>query len=109
MVSVAPSASAMATESQPIARRSCCATSWNTRSTLIAGASAIPVSISASRQRWLGVMSTVEKVNPVTARPSPIALTCMRYLRSSAGELRGNSHATDGARPSRTVAIACSI
>ena len=35
-------------------------TSCSTRSTLMVRASAIPVSISTSRDRWLGVMSTVE-------------------------------------------------
>ena len=55
------SASAMATASQAIAYRSCFDTSCSTRSTLIVRANAIPVSISTSRERWLGVMSTVEK------------------------------------------------
>ncbi len=108
-MALSPSARATATASYAVVRRSCCTTSCTTRSTLIVRASAIPVSMSTSRHRWLGVMSTVEKAKPVTARPSPMALTCMRKIRSSTGELQGNSQAIDEARPSRRASIACSI
>src|SRR5215204_4430357 len=54
-------------------------------------------------------MSTVENAKPVTARPSPSALTCTRKFRSSTAEPRGISQLIDDARPSRSVAMACSI
>ena len=93
---------------------------------------AIPVSISASRDLWLGVMSTVEKTKPVTgprvppgragslAGDSPTlchsplvvpcsGVICIRKTRSVSGESQGNSHVTRGARPVRRSAIARSI
>ena len=59
------------------------------------------MSMSTSRERWLGVMSTVEKTKPDTARPSCTALICMRKIRSSSGELQGNSQVTVCVRPAR--------